>query len=97
MKLLHFIVYNRLTEDRVNKLLFIQINLRTLRRLPRIPKDLIQGESHEMETDESDLEVELDCGPYQLVPWIVQRVSQDPPVAGVIPAGPVQPTPPTMR
>ena len=56
----------------------IQINLRTLRRLPRIPKDLIQGESHDMETDENDLEVELDCGPYQLVPWIVRRVSQDP-------------------
>jgi hypothetical protein len=50
-----------------------------------------------METDESDLEVELDCGPYQLVPWIVQRVSQDPPVVGVVPAGPVQPTLPGMR
>jgi hypothetical protein len=43
-----------------------------------------------METDESDLEVELDYGPYQLIPWIVQRVSRDPLVAGAIPAGPVQ-------
>jgi hAT family C-terminal dimerisation region len=71
MKILHSKPRNRLTEDRVDKLLFIQINLRTLRRRKR------QSESQNEEIDESESEDEMDGSPYQIVPWVVQRVSSD--------------------
>jgi hAT family C-terminal dimerisation region len=69
MKLLHSIVRNRLSEERVDKLLFIQINLRTLRRQPKARKPPSR------ESDGSDTEDAQDCSPYQLVPLIVQRLS----------------------
>jgi hypothetical protein len=95
MKTLHSKTRNRLTEERVDKLLFIQINLRTLNRKERKPQpqDEFQGNG----TDESDSEDETDRSPYQIVPWIVQRVSSDTPAAGIAPIGPIQPTWPGMR
>ena len=97
MKLLHSIVRNRLSEERVNKLLFIQINLRILRRMPKVRKPPSQSGFQDQESDGSDTEDAQDCSPYQLVPLIVQRVSQDSQSAGAIPVGPVQPTLPRMR
>jgi hypothetical protein len=43
MKILHSKTRNRLREDRVDKLLFIQINLRTLRRHKRQPRSELQS------------------------------------------------------
>jgi hypothetical protein len=92
MKTLHSKPRNRLTEDRVDKLLFIQINLRTLRRRTK-PRSEPQSE----EIDESESEDGMDASPYQIVPWIVQRVSSDASTAGITPIGPVQPTLPGLR
>jgi hypothetical protein len=91
MKTLHSKPRNRLTEDRVNKLLFIQINLRTLRRRKR------QSEPQNEEIDESESEDEMDASPYQIVPWVVQRVFSDASTAGITPIGLVQPTLPGLR
>jgi hypothetical protein len=93
MNILHLKPRNRLTEDRVDKLLFIQINLRTLRRRKRQP----QRESQSEEIDESESEDGMDASPYQIVPWIVQRVSSDASTAGTTPIGPVQATLPGLR
>jgi hAT family C-terminal dimerisation region len=67
MKILHSKTRNRLTEDRVDKLLFIQINLRTLRRRKQQP----QSEPKSEEINESESEDRMDASPYQIVPWIV--------------------------
>lgn len=84
MKILHSKPRNRLTEDRVDKLLFIQINLRTLRR-----RKQRQREPQSEEMDESESEDGMDASPYQIVPWIVQHVSSDASTAGTTPIGPV--------
>jgi hypothetical protein len=56
MKILHSKPRNRLTEDRVDKLLFIQINLRTLRR-----RKQQQREPQSEEIDESESEDGMDA------------------------------------
>jgi hypothetical protein len=91
MNILHSKPRNRLTEDRVDKLLFIQINLRTLRRRKR------QREPQSEEIDESESEDGMDASPYQIIPWIVQRVSSDASTAGTTPIGPVQATLPGLQ
>jgi hypothetical protein len=91
MKTLHSKTRNRLTEDRIDKLLFIQINLRTLGRKN------VKKQSQDEEINESGSEGETDDSPYQFVPWIVQRVSSDAPTAGITGIGPVQATLPGMR
>jgi hypothetical protein len=93
MKILQSKTRNRLTEDRVDKLLFIQINLRTLRRRKQQP----QSEPQSEEIDESESKDRMDASPYQIIPWIVQRVSSDASTAGIIPIGSVQPTLPGLR
>jgi hypothetical protein len=90
MKLLHSKTRNRLSEDRVDKLLFIQINTRTLRRRPKV-------RTRDEETDGSSTEDETDISPCQFAPLIVQRVSEDSPTAGITAVGPAQPTLPGMR
>jgi hypothetical protein len=58
-----------------------------------VRKSPSQGGFQDQESDGSNTEDAQDCSPYQLVPLIVQRVSQDSQSAGAIPVGPVQPLP----
>jgi hypothetical protein len=55
-----------------------------------------QHASQDEEAGESEIEDEMDINPYQLIPLIVQRVSESP-SAGITSAGAVQPTLPGMR
>jgi hypothetical protein len=49
------------------------------------------------EAGESEIEDEMDINPYQPIPLIVQRVSEESPSAGITSTGAVQPTLPGMR
>jgi len=95
MKVLHSKTRNRLSEDHVDKLLFIQINLRTLNRKPKARE--LRDKPQEQESDESASEAETDLSPYKFVPLIIQRISEDAPTAGITAIGSVQPTLPGLR
>jgi hypothetical protein len=95
MNLLHTKTRNKLSEDHVDKLLFIQINLRTLNRKPKACE--LQDKPQEQESDESASEVETDLSPYKFVPLIIQRISEDAPTAGTTALGSVQPALPGLR